>query len=137
MLNIYFLFLNLHNSHFPDDILVPVLKVMGVMLMGFGLHSHFQSGWNKKIWVNSDGKLTQLYHVCKLYKNSDLKCPGISKERFFVSMVIIHFFVSIASLVLTVLDKTKENVKIKWGVSRVWNFMHNFFCQETLKEINF
>lgn len=88
--------------------------------MGLGLHSHFKSSWNKQVVLNINGERMEakFYHICgRFLKDSDINCPGISKERFFVAMVIIHFFVSIASFVATLLDKTRDNVKIKWGVS--------------------
>jgi len=78
--------------------------VLGIIVLGVGLHSHFQSAW-----VKDDA-----YKICDVLDvvpgGTDIKCPSLTLEQYYVSMIIICFILSLASILIDTTTGTRKLV---------------------------
>ncbi len=85
---------------------------MGIAILGLGLHSHYQTAWNKTVFINLDPDSSWGELDIKLYKICDFKdiepewrdksCPSINMEHFFIAMIIICFLMSLITFTVEV-----------------------------------
>ncbi|CAL8120297.1 unnamed protein product [Orchesella dallaii] len=90
-------------GHRPPGWPAITLLVLGIIVLGVGLHSHFQSGWAKN----------DVHKVCAGYDFAGITCPSFSLEQYYVAMIIICFILSIGSLVASIMSDTATgNLKL-------------------------
>ncbi|CAL8137811.1 unnamed protein product [Orchesella dallaii] len=86
------------------------ILVFGIVILGLGLASHFDSHWRT---------LNTKTSVCKQFKDAQSSvavqlpaCPPFSMEEYFVSMIIICFILSSGALIISVLIDTSKGVHL-------------------------
>lgn len=82
-------------------------QILSIVLMGLGLFSHFKSDWTVTVSLGEDLGSMHLYELCSgklgkaIRKEWNVPCPNISLEKYYVSVIIIFFILSLPVLIIS------------------------------------